>query len=145
MCESGITAIFCGEKVFLRSPAQQPRRSIHALGAAPLLHRSGGTGESAEGAEASRESAVSPVSRLVIPFVGCGDLSGFDADQSYPLCIGEDDEYQHREPVQKPIAPPYEAYLRLHGNTSSGLRSSIDSGRASGGDGAGSRHPADSG
>ena len=25
------------------------------------------------------------VNRLIVPFLACGDLSGYDADQSYPL------------------------------------------------------------
>mmetsp|Transcript_26342 Transcript_26342/g.76807 ORF Transcript_26342/g.76807 Transcript_26342/m.76807 type:complete len:314 (-) Transcript_26342:107-1048(-) len=73
-----------------------------------------------------------PPSRLIIPFVGCGDLTGFDADQSYPLEIHDGPfartPYQFREPLQKPIHPPYEAYLlqqqqeqEQHGGGSGGL------------------------
>ncbi|CAM9323726.1 unnamed protein product [Chrysoparadoxa australica] len=43
---------------------------------------------------------------LTVPFVACGDLSGFDADRSYPLEI-DGEEYQHHEPVQPPIKPAY--------------------------------------
>ncbi|CAN0131730.1 unnamed protein product, partial [Hapterophycus canaliculatus] len=62
--------------------------------------------------------------RLVVPFVACGDLSGFDADQSYPLQMetgsGREDRakdeavpaYQRIAPAQMPIRPPHEAYRR---------------------------------
>jgi len=73
------------------------------------VHKKSGTGESNP-----RGMTESPASRLIVPFVGCGDLTGFDADQSYPLDIegaSGRDAYQHREPPQKPIHPPYEAYL----------------------------------
>lgn len=41
--------------------------------------------------------------RLSIPFVACGDLSGWDADQSYDL----DADYLPLDPVQQPTAPAY--------------------------------------
>ncbi len=47
---------------------------------------------------------------LVVPFVACGDLSGFDfdADQSYPLDLGvSSTPYVYREPCQLPIRPQY--------------------------------------
>eukprot|EP00752_Nemacystus_decipiens_P009802 g8750.t1 len=60
---------------------------------------------------------------LVVPFVACGDLSGFDADKSYPLDMDQDtlgkDGYSHRvsgagykriPPAQMPIKPPHETY-----------------------------------
>lgn len=42
--------------------------------------------------------------RIVVPFIACGDLSGYDADQNY---IIESDDYRAIEAVQKPIDPPY--------------------------------------
>jgi tRNA (cytidine32/guanosine34-2'-O)-methyltransferase len=59
---------------------------------------------------------------LVVPFVACGDLSGYDADQSYPLLLKKNDvevagsaaaasTYIHKEPCQKPINPQYHTYL----------------------------------
>ena len=48
---------------------------------------------------------------LVVPFVACGDLSGFDADQSYPLQL-DGHAYEYHEPCQKPIRPPYFSYLQ---------------------------------
>jgi len=43
------------------------------------------------------------VHRTLVPFVACGDLSGLDADRSYPLT-----EPTSRPPVQPPIHPPFE-------------------------------------
>jgi len=47
------------------------------------------------------------VHRVITPFVACGSLSGFDADMTYPLEI-DGLQYIQRNPVQGPIAPPYE-------------------------------------
>ena len=46
-------------------------------------------------------------SRIIAPFLACGDLSGFDSDMSYAL--GGDGTYL--EPIQKPINPPYRDYV----------------------------------
>ena len=59
----------------------------------------------------------------MVPFVACGDLSGFDADKSYPLVLGEgegggegdgrrDGEFERIAPPQMPIRPPHEAYQK---------------------------------
>lgn len=45
----------------------------------------------------------------MIPFLACGDLSGYDADQSYPLPT--DGSYVRLEPVQPPIAPAYKSAI----------------------------------
>lgn len=80
------------------------------------------------------------LSNVVVPFVACGDLNGFDADKSYPLQLsalpvveesfkgkegldGADDAdavegdgeeavyvYSYRKPVQPPIRPNYYTY-----------------------------------
>jgi tRNA (cytidine32/guanosine34-2'-O)-methyltransferase len=62
---------------------------------------------------------------LVVPFVACGDLNGYDADKSYPLELGEADgapaqdsaegaekayQYVYHPPVQPPIHPNYYSY-----------------------------------
>ena len=63
-----------------------------------------------------------PVAELRdVRFVACGDLSGYDADTSYPLDADRAasgaaagatlPEYLVREPTQKPTTPPYRAYL----------------------------------
>jgi molybdopterin converting factor small subunit len=46
---------------------------------------------------------LSNTEKVIIPFVTCGDLDGFDSDTTYPLPQG----YEYKEPVQAPIAPPY--------------------------------------
>lgn len=51
-------------------------------------------------------------SSLIIPFVACGDVNGFDSDKSYPLQLENEDEYVYREVVQPPIHPNY--YTHLH-------------------------------
>ncbi|XP_011646913.1 putative tRNA (cytidine(32)/guanosine(34)-2'-O)-methyltransferase [Pogonomyrmex barbatus] len=50
------------------------------------------------------------VNRVIVPFIVCGDLSQPDSDMSYPLNY-EGKEYKYHEPVQAPIAPPYEEAL----------------------------------
>jgi len=46
---------------------------------------------------------------LIVPFLACGDLSGYDADTTYQL--GED--YTPLQAVQKPIDPPYQHAVEL--------------------------------
>ena len=65
----------------------------------------------------SNNSLVGP-SAFVVPFVACGDLSGFDydPDKSYPLQLAENqgkegEVYTYKEPVQPPICPNYHTYL----------------------------------
>ena len=60
--------------------------------------------------------------RAIVPFLACGDLSGFDSDQSYPLDLKEtlgpqgeaaaDEPAIVLEPTQKPINPPYAQYMK---------------------------------
>lgn len=42
--------------------------------------------------------------RVAVPFLACGDLRGWDSDQSYDL---NDSAYLVLQPVQPPTAPPY--------------------------------------
>eukprot|EP00898_Chlorokybus_atmophyticus_P004515 jgi/Chlat1/5064/Chrsp33S05070 len=57
------------------------------------------------------------INRVLVPFVSCGDLSGYDADQSYPLQLQPDSadgtaaKYVPLPPVAPPIAPPYQAAI----------------------------------
>ncbi|KAJ9059341.1 tRNA (uridine-2'-O-)-methyltransferase trm7 [Entomophthora muscae] len=52
--------------------------------------------------------------RMIVPFIACGDLEGFDSDMTYPLPVLPDgSEYQSLEPHQAPIAPPYQTFLDL--------------------------------
>jgi len=51
---------------------------------------------------------------VIVPFVACGDLNGYDADKSYPLDLeeGSAGTYVYRDPVQPPIRPNYYTYLQ---------------------------------
>lgn len=53
--------------------------------------------------------------KVYIPFLACGDLSGYDSDRSYPLPTTKDGSqpYQSLDPVQPPIAPPYKKALEM--------------------------------
>ncbi|KAJ2004576.1 tRNA (uridine-2'-O-)-methyltransferase trm7 [Coemansia thaxteri] len=51
--------------------------------------------------------------RVIVPFVACGDLRGFDADMTYSLDTDESEPYHHRDPTQSPINPPYKKALEL--------------------------------
>jgi tRNA (cytidine32/guanosine34-2'-O)-methyltransferase len=57
--------------------------------------------------------AQAPLDSSVVPFLACGDLSGWsrngmvlDADKSYPI-----DETEHIAPIAPPIEPPYQASI----------------------------------
>ena len=49
--------------------------------------------------------------RLIVPFVACGDLSGYDADANYSLHQEGATPYVYHEPAQKPTTPAYREYL----------------------------------
>ncbi|CAA7389871.1 unnamed protein product [Spirodela intermedia] len=53
--------------------------------------------------------------KVYIPFLACGDLSGYDSDRSYPLPAAAEGgaSYRSLDPVQPPIAPPYKTALEL--------------------------------
>ncbi|XP_043215776.1 putative tRNA (cytidine(32)/guanosine(34)-2'-O)-methyltransferase isoform X1 [Amphibalanus amphitrite] len=51
---------------------------------------------------------LSGPNRVLVPFLACGDLSGYDADLTYPLQLREGAEYEYRPPNQPPINPPYQ-------------------------------------
>jgi len=59
--------------------------------------------------------------RVIVPFLACGDLSGYDADQTYPLQLN-DEEYKHITPSQPPINPPYKQAMELKRNNFQALR-----------------------
>jgi len=50
--------------------------------------------------------------RHLIPFISCGDLSGFDSDRTYEV----DEDYERKESVQMPINPPYHKSLTMNRN-----------------------------
>ncbi|KAL5710407.1 tRNA (cytidine(32)/guanosine(34)-2'-O)-methyltransferase [Ranunculus cassubicifolius] len=60
-----------------------------------------------------RSGWLEGANKVYIPFLACGDLTGFDSDQSYPLPEVADGTYQSLEPVQPPIAPPYKRALEM--------------------------------
>jgi tRNA (cytidine32/guanosine34-2'-O)-methyltransferase len=55
--------------------------------------------------------------RVIVPFLACGDLSGFDADATYPAS----ENYQYHSPSQLPIDPPYFQALQMKHAASSNL------------------------
>ncbi|KAF3656925.1 putative desiccation-related protein PCC13-62-like [Capsicum annuum] len=59
--------------------------------------------------------------KVYIPFLACGDLSGYDSDRSYPLPRAADGTYQCLDPVQPPIAPPYKRALEMKKASSQGI------------------------
>lgn len=60
--------------------------------------------------------------KVYIPFLACGDLSGYDSDRSYPLPKVAEGTYQSLDPVQPPIAPPYKRALEMKKAASQGIR-----------------------
>ncbi|RIB01016.1 FtsJ-like methyltransferase-domain-containing protein [Gigaspora rosea] len=48
--------------------------------------------------------------RVIVPFIACGDLSGFDSDMTYPL------EKKSLDPLQPPISAPYRTAINLKQN-----------------------------
>ncbi|KAL6528619.1 hypothetical protein OROMI_029264 [Orobanche minor] len=60
--------------------------------------------------------------KVYIPFLACGDLSGYDSDRSYPLPKSADGSYQSLDPVQPPIAPPYKRALEMKKASSHGTQ-----------------------
>jgi hypothetical protein len=86
-----------------------------------------------------RYDGLGEQSGLIVPFLACGDLRGYDADQNYPLLLtdlpqstpqpinthsaeqggepagaaaaGRGSTYSYLEPTQKPTHPAYKAAL----------------------------------
>ncbi|GAB1302629.1 Putative tRNA (cytidine(32)/guanosine(34)-2'-O)-methyltransferase [Apodemus speciosus] len=54
--------------------------------------------------------------RVIVPFVTCGDLSAYDSDRTYSLDLDDGSEYKYTPPTQPPIAPPYQEACRLKKN-----------------------------
>ncbi|CAG8552114.1 9492_t:CDS:2 [Paraglomus brasilianum] len=53
------------------------------------------------------ENELLGTNRVIVPFVACGDLSGFDSDKTYPL------EKESLDPLQPPISAPYKTAISL--------------------------------
>jgi tRNA (cytidine32/guanosine34-2'-O)-methyltransferase len=65
-------------------------------------------------ASEAAEMAGDAEDAVLVPFLACGDLSGYDADQSYPLPATAADgagPYVPLPPVQPPIAPAYKTAM----------------------------------
>lgn len=59
------------------------------------------------------DEKLMPGNAIMVPFVACGDLKGFDSDMSYPLELDRDGAaYKLREATQMPIRPPYQTHLK---------------------------------
>jgi hypothetical protein len=59
-----------------------------------------------EDALPSRSTALLGPAAVVVPFVACGDLRGFDPDKSYSLSTS----YVYQAPIQPPLHPNYFTY-----------------------------------
>uniref|UniRef100_A0A915JCF9 Putative tRNA (cytidine(32)/guanosine(34)-2'-O)-methyltransferase n=1 Tax=Romanomermis culicivorax TaxID=13658 RepID=A0A915JCF9_ROMCU len=68
------------------------------------------------------------LNRVIVPFMACGDMSGWDSDRTYPLELEPGKCYEFKEVVQSPIDPPYkEACLlkkmdKLHVTTTNDVK-----------------------
>ena len=61
-------------------------------------------------AYSEKENPFNGVNRSILPFLACGDVSGFDSDRSYPLS----EEHVRLDPVQGPIDPPFASMSQMH-------------------------------
>lgn len=80
-----------------------------------------GSPSGADDLDCSSEWLEGP-NKVYIPFLACGDLSGYDSDRSYPLPKVGDGTYRSLDPVQPPIAPPYKRALEMKKAISHGVR-----------------------
>lgn len=61
----------------------------------------------------------SGINRVLVPFMACGDLSGFDSDRTYPLELSslsddfKDWKYSFKEVTQPPTEPAYKKACAL--------------------------------
>jgi tRNA (cytidine32/guanosine34-2'-O)-methyltransferase len=58
---------------------------------------------------ADKDKVMTGPNALIVPFLACGDLSGYDADTNYELGA----EYSTLTAVQLPINPPYKHAVML--------------------------------
>jgi tRNA (cytidine32/guanosine34-2'-O)-methyltransferase len=78
----------------------------HTYDEEPGIGQQGGQ-QGGQGGQGQRPDRLTGTNKATIPFVACGDLSGFDADMSYPLQLEGEAAYVYHEPVAPPITPPY--------------------------------------
>lgn len=100
-----------------RLPAGFARGVLHCVTTDDYTAQSGGGG----------------IDRLIVPFVACGDLVGYDADATYPLDAEGEPAYVYHEPTQKPTTPAYRAYLEAQ-QSAGGRKVVLDSTWASAAD-----------
>ncbi|CAI5537523.1 unnamed protein product [Closterium sp. Naga37s-1] len=119
-------------EAFVVCRGYHPPEGFHPSRLREVLH---GTAATAAGKAAALDSdclsaGLDGPDRLFVPFLACGDLSGYDADQSYPLNLPSTHSHSHPHshsdshaqtesavpyrplaPVQPPIAPAYKTAL----------------------------------
>ncbi|ORX47503.1 FtsJ-domain-containing protein [Hesseltinella vesiculosa] len=59
----------------------------------------------------AKNEMVGP-NRVIVPFIACGDINGYDADRTYPL----QSTYTPLDPLQPPITAPYKTAISLRRN-----------------------------
>lgn len=60
------------------------------------------------GGDIDEEEHDDDIKRCIVPFLACGDLSGWDAEKTYHLDLEKGEaQYEYKNPVQPPINPPY--------------------------------------
>lgn len=119
------------------------------------ISSSGSSGdENSQGLGQGLRGALLGPTAIIVPFVACGDLSGFDADKSYPLEIeyeersldakgssrgdlgqllgetvtagSEGYSYSYRKPVQPPIHPNYYSYQQRQSQSNQSVPSVVE-------------------
>ncbi|RKP14406.1 FtsJ-like methyltransferase-domain-containing protein [Piptocephalis cylindrospora] len=55
------------------------------------------------------ENVLVGSNRVIVPFVACGDLGGFDSDMTYPIR----ETYTSLQPTQAPIRPAYQTAIEM--------------------------------
>ncbi|CAM0136823.1 tRNA (uridine-2'-O-)-methyltransferase trm7 [Umbelopsis sp. WA50703] len=64
----------------------------------------------------SNENELTGPNRMIVPFIACGDLSGYDSDMTYALEKKDNEEYKSLDPLQPPISAPYLKAMELKRN-----------------------------
>ncbi|CAG0893289.1 unnamed protein product [Cyprideis torosa] len=104
------------EKVFITKPPSSRNSSIESFivcknysppeGYVPVMSANFlATGQFSE------EELSGPVNRKIVPFIACGDLSGFTPDADMNYYLSKEILQNVQPPVQPPIDPPYKSAL----------------------------------
>ncbi|KAI8059886.1 FtsJ-like methyltransferase-domain-containing protein [Gongronella butleri] len=56
----------------------------------------------------AKNELVGP-NRVIVPFIACGDINGYDSDRSYPL----QSTHKSLDPLQPPLTAPYKTAISL--------------------------------